>query len=105
MFRRKKNTAFIHILTTAMLFGAGILLTLSCEESTGPQIDGTTSNYHLILTAQDNTISWNGASTVISAKVYVGTDTSNVVSGMIVSFTPSLNDTLFSLVVLPRIWE
>jgi adhesin/invasin len=76
-----------------------MLVLFSCEETTGPEDGGTSSNYRIRITAQQNTISANGGSSTLYVKVYTGTDTTNAVSGVTVSYSASLDGTTFPVTV------
>lgn len=72
-----------------ILVGAilAVLLMLSCEESTGPETGTTAATYKLMIYAEQGTITTNGGSTRVYAKVYAGNDTTNTITGANVSFS------------------
>ncbi|MFC1552465.1 Ig-like domain-containing protein [Candidatus Latescibacterota bacterium] len=66
-----------------------LLVILSCEESTGPEVGSTTSTYKLLITPGDASISSSGGSTQVLVKVYSNDDTTSVISGVSVNFEAS----------------
>ena len=70
-----------------LLFSLLSVFLFSCEESTGPEKVTPALSYKLLISAEDNTISVNGGSTLILVKVYSEDDTTKAVSEVNVSFS------------------
>ncbi|MFC1650396.1 Ig-like domain-containing protein [Candidatus Latescibacterota bacterium] len=72
-----------------ILLFLSILVFISCEESTGPEVGPTKSTYKLLITPGKASISSSGGSTQVLVKVYSGDDTTQVISGVSVNFEAS----------------
>lgn len=80
-----------------LMIGLSLLLVMSCEESTGPGDTGTSSTYRIMLSSASQSISSNGGSTQITAKVYTDNDTTKVQSGVTVTFAANQAGTTVSM--------
>ena len=71
-----------------------LIMMLSCEESTGPGVSTQTVSRKILIYSDASAITTNGGSAQILVKVYADDDTTNVASGVKVSFTANQNGTL-----------
>ncbi len=91
-----RNMRMIHLKVAGYMIAVmlPILALVSCEETTGPGTDGGTVSQKLLIYADNASIPANGGSTLIRVKVYADNDTTNVKSGIRVSFSASQNGTI-----------
>jgi hypothetical protein len=66
-----------------------LLVFISCDEATGPEVGVSTSTYKLLITPGSTSISSSGGSTQVLVKVYSNDDTTSVISGVSVNFEAS----------------